>query len=279
MKEKAYGKINLHLDIVGKRVDNYHNLEMVMAPLKLHDTLTFDILDQDEIIIESDVKITKTPEDNLVYKIVKHLKERFKLKKGVKVHIEKCIPIAAGLAGGSADAAATLRAMNKLFKLDLSLDKLAEIGEEFGSDIPFCVHNKLCIARGKGEQLFFLKGKLNLPLLLITPKFGVSTKEVFSKVDVKKIKPVKITTMTNAIYNKNTDLIINNLYNALEPFAFDLHPEIKALKDTLGDSGHRGVLMSGSGPTIFVLDKKLKNLKDLSLKFESDHTVNLTKIQ
>ncbi len=279
MKEKAYAKVNLHLDIVGKRIDNYHNLEMVMAPLKLHDVLTFDILDHDEIVITSDQEITKNPEDNLVYKVVKHLKERFDIKKGVKVYIEKCIPIASGLAGGSADAAAALRAMNKLFKLDLSLDKLAEIGEGFGSDIPFCVHNKLCIARGKGEQLFFLKGKLNLPLLLITPKFAVSTKDVFSKVDVNKIKPVKITTMTNAIYNKNIDLVINRLYNALEPFAFEMYPEIKALKDKLIDIGYRGVLMSGSGPTVYALDKKIKSLKEISSKFENDYTLNLTKIQ
>lgn len=279
MKEKAYGKVNLHLDVLGKRLDHYHNLEMVMAPLHLHDIVTFKVLEDDKIIIESNKKITAKPEDNLVYKIAKYLKERFNIQKGIKIYIEKHIPIAAGLAGGSADAAATLRGMNKLFNLNLTLIKLAEIGEMFGADIPFCVHNKLCIARGKGEALYFLKVKLNLPILLITPKIKVSTKEVFSKVKMDAIRNVKITTMTNAIYNKNTHLVAQRLYNALEPFAFTLYPEIKTLKDSLIKQGYEGVLMSGSGPTVFVIDQKLKILKALAEQYQDDFTVNLSKIQ
>ncbi len=278
MKEKAWAKVNFHLDVLKRRVDNYHDLEMVMAPLALHDVLTFKKLNEDTIKITESVQTCDTPEDNIAYKVANYLKETFNIKKGIHIHIEKHIPIAAGLAGGSADAAATLRGMNKLFKLKMTLEQLADIGEKFGADIPFCVHSRLCIARGKGEQLFFLKGKLNIPLLLVTPNLRVSTKEIFSLVDMKDIKNVKITTMTNAIYNKNYDLIAQALYNALEPFAFQKYPEIESLKRHLESEQLDGVVMSGSGPTVVAIDKDKKKLRDVSLKYQEDFQVHLSKI-
>jgi len=279
MKEKAYAKINLHLDVVDKRVDDFHDLEMVMATIDLYDELHFKKVDEDVIRVTSNKEITENVEDNLVYRIAKHLKETFGIKQGVAIHIEKKIPIAGGLAGGSADAAAALRGLNKLFKLKLSLEQLADIGETFGSDIPFCVHNKLCIARGKGEQLFFLKRKLNIPILIITPDLHVSTGEVFSHVDLSRIQNVKITTMTNAIYNKNEALIARNLYNALEPITFSLFKEIKALKTEILEAGPTGVLMSGSGPTLFVMDENRDLLESLAEKYRDRYFVELTKIK
>jgi len=279
MKEKAYAKINLHLDVVDKRVDDFHDLEMVMATIDLYDELHFKKLDEDVIRVSSNKEITDNVEDNLVYRIAKHLKETFGIKQGVEIHIEKKIPIAGGLAGGSADAAAALRGLNKLFKLKLSSEQLANIGEMFGSDIPFCVHNKLCIARGRGEQLFFLKRKLNIPVLIITPDLHVSTGEVFSHVDLSRIQNVKITSMTNAIYNKNEALIARNLYNALEPITFSLFKEIKALKTEILEAGPTGVLMSGSGPTLFVMDENRDLLESLAEKYRDRHFVELTKIK
>ncbi len=278
MKEKAYAKVNLFLDVVGKRLDNYHNLETIMAPLALHDVLTFTVLEERKIELVTNVHVTDTPEDNLVYKIAAYFLENFNIEKGVKIDLEKRIPVAAGLAGGSADAAATLRGLNKLFKLKLSMEDLAKIGESFGADIPFCVHNKLCIARGKGESLVFLNKKINMPILLVTPNIRVSTKEIFSLVKIPELEHEKITKMSNAIYNCNKPLLMQSLFNALEPISFKKFPEIKHLKEDILKEGHTATLMSGTGPTVFVLSDSKQDLETLQAKYASEHQVNLTKI-
>ena len=157
VKEKGYAKINLFLNVVGKRLDGYHELEMVMAPLRLHDVLTFTKNSTGEISVSSNKKIVENEKDNIVYKVAEFLQEEFSVVNGVDITIEKNIPLAGGLAGGSADAAATLRGLNKLWKLNLSLNDLAKLGLEFGADIPFCVYNKMAIAKGVGEDLSFFK--------------------------------------------------------------------------------------------------------------------------
>ncbi len=278
MKEKAHAKINLFLDVVGKRLDNFHNLEMIMAPLALHDVLTFQILPENKVEVESNKRITETPEENLVYKVAEHMLKTYGIKQGVKITIDKKIPIAAGLAGGSADAAATLRGLNRLFKLKLSDDILAEIGETFGADIPFCIHNKLCIARGKGEELVFLNKKLKIPVLLVTPDIEVRTRDVFALVNIDEVEHKKITTISNAIYNCNIDLLCQSLYNALEPFTFQKFDIVKTLKKDILAEAVDGALMSGTGPTVFVIDKRKDKLEQLRKKYENDHFVCLTKI-
>jgi len=279
VKEKAYAKLNLHLDIVGKRVDGFHDLEMIMAPVRLHDVLTFKKKTEPGIMLTSSKEITDKPEDNLVYAVASYMLETLDIDSGLEIHIEKNIPIAAGMAGGSADAAATLRGINKLFKLRISLERLAQIGERFGADVPYCVHNRLCIARGKGEKLFFLDRKLNIPVLLITPPIHVSTKAVFESVSTTEFKPVKITTMSNAIYNKNYELITSSLHNSLEPFSFRIFEEIGTLKEEIEAFGVDGVLMSGTGPTVFVIDKDKEKLHTLFEKYVDKHSVNLTRIK
>lgn len=279
MKEKAYAKINLFLDVVGKRLDNYHNLEMIMAPIDIFDELHFKKTDDKSIEIKSDRKITEKKEDNLVYKVAQYIMDKHSIDGGLEVEIKKKIPIAAGLAGGSADAAATLRGLNRLFKLKYSKEDLADIGEMFGSDIPHCVYNKLCIARGKGEEIVFLNKKLKMPVLIICPDIEVSTKAVFETVKMNQVKHRKITTMSNAIYNQNKVLITQSLYNALEPFSFGLFKEIKTLKDEINAMGVDGVLMSGTGPTIFVLDRDKEKLQDIEEKYQEKYYVELTKVK
>lgn len=278
MKEKAHAKINLYLDVLNKRPDQFHNLEMVMAPLKLHDILHFKACPKGSIIVTSSIPITENVEDNLVYKIASYMIDTYAIDAGVHIHIDKNIPIAAGLAGGSADAAATLRGMNRLFKLHLSLETLATIGETFGADIPHCIYNKLCIARGKGEQLVFLNIKLKSTIMLITPDIQVSTKKVFHAVDMEQVPKKKINGINNAIYNKDYDLIVKELYNALEPFTFNIFPKVGALKAELEEFQVDGILMSGSGPTIFVLDKNKKKRQAIFEKFHNKHRVIFTKI-
>jgi 4-diphosphocytidyl-2-C-methyl-D-erythritol kinase len=276
-KEKAYAKINLFLNVISKRDDGFHNLEMVMAPLDFYDTITFKTEDKN-ITLSSDVYITETVEENLVYKIAVYLKEKYEISNGVSIKIVKRIPMGAGLAGGSADAAATLRGLNKLWDLKLSLSELSEIGEKFGADIPFCVYNKLCMAKGKGEDLYFFDQKLKSSVLLVNPNIHISTKRVFSNLKKEDIVKRKIEIMANGIYNKNNEVVINELFNSLEKSVFTLEPTIGRIKKQMSDWGIRGVLMSGSGSTVFALSQDRKRLADIQRIFADSYFVKLTKL-
>ncbi|QMS84961.1 4-(cytidine 5'-diphospho)-2-C-methyl-D-erythritol kinase [Candidatus Xianfuyuplasma coldseepsis] len=278
MKEKAYAKVNLFLNVIQKRTDGYHDLEMVMASINLFDVLSFDTIN-DGIEIVSDKEITPNVEDNIVYKVARFLQEHYHVTKGVRITIQKNIPIAAGLGGGSADAAATLRGLNKLWKLQLSLDKLAEIGLLFGSDVPFCVYNKLCIAKGRGEELAFLDNKLNIPILIVNPNIPISTKDVFQQVQPESMTEHKINHMTMGIYNRNTEIIAKELYNSLEPVVFTMEPKIQALKDDMLSWGASGALMSGSGATVFAIDSHKKVLKQVQETIPDSYFNYLTKLR
>lgn len=279
VKEKAYAKINLFLNVVAKRFDGYHDLEMVMASLELHDVLEFKENNTKEIIVTSDQKITENMEDNLVFKIATFLQDEYSVGKGATIHIKKHIPIAAGLAGGSADAAATFRGLNKLWKLKIGLDDMATLALNFGSDIPFCIYNKLCIAKGRGEDLAFINKKLKLPILIVNPNIPISTKEVFKSITPEKITEKKIHDMTNAIYNRNTELISRELHNSLEPITFEMEPDVRKLKNHLVDIGVKGVLMSGSGATVFGLDPRKDKLKYAYSTIRDDYYKIITKVR
>ena len=279
IKEKAYDNIHLFLNVVNKRCDVYHDLEMVMASIDLFDLLRFKQNTTGEIIVTSDVKITKDYKNNIVYKIAEFLKEEFNIQKGVIIDIKKSIPIAAGLAGGSADGAATLRGLNRLWNLNLSLDEMAKLGLKFGADIPFCIYNKLCIARGKGEELVFLKKKLKTPLLLINPGVKISTEEVFSHFKEDDLKKREIDGMTSAIYNRNHKLMARELHNSLETIAFDMEPKIREIKNQMIDLGLDGALMSGSGATVFGISHDKNKLKYVHEVMRDDYFKTITKIR
>ena len=279
IKEKAYAKVNLFLNVVNKRFDGYHDLEMVMASLKLHDKLSFELNKTSEIIIKSETVITEDVKDNIVYKIAEFLQEEFEISKGAIITIKKNIPIAAGLAGGSADAAATFRGLNKLWKLKLSLGDMAKLGINFGADIPFCIYNKLCIAKGKGEEIVFLNQKLNYKVLLVYPNVKVSTKEVFSKVKPENLKEIKISNMSNAIYNKNFTLITKELYNSLEPIVFEMYPKIKEMKHHFIELGLNAALMSGSGSSVFALSNDKKRLDYVYETISDSYFKTFTKLR
>jgi len=279
VKEKAYAKINLFLNVITKRFDGYHDLEMVMASIDLFDMLTFKDNLSGEIIVTSNIEITKQVKDNIVYKVANFLKDEFNILKGVTIDINKNIPIAAGLAGGSADAAATFRGLNKLWKLNLSLDEMARLGSEFGADIPFCIFNKLCIARGKGENLVFLKNKLKTSVLLVNPNVKINTKDVFARVKEEEIEERKINDMASAIYDNNFDLITSKLYNSLEPITFEMVPLIRKIKNQMIDLGLNGVLMSGSGATVFGISRDKAKLKSVKEILKDDYFKTITRIR
>lgn len=252
--EKAYAKINLFLNVTKRRKDGFHNLQTIMCPLSLHDLLIFK--ESDDVSITSNNFITNNLEDNLVYKIVNHIKKEFHISKGINVHIEKNIPMGAGLAGGSADAAATLRALNEIWNLGLTLDELALIGEQYGADIPFCIYNKTAYAESKGEQLKFIENNVKSNVLLVNPEVHCSTKEIFNTIDNGLFQEIDCTMLIESIKKGDYKNVQEGLFNLLEIPVFEIYPNVENLKKYLLELFQYGVSMSGSGSTVFALINK-----------------------
>ena len=250
MKVKAYAKINLALDVVRKREDGYHELEMVMAPITLHDLIYINTIESG-IIIETNSKVMPTDKRNIMYKVVALMKERYGIKKGVKIYVYKHIPTQAGLAGGSADGAAVIKAMNKLFYLNLTEEQMATLGKEVGADIPFCVYQKMALVRGIGEKLEFIDHPFECKVLLVKPKKGVSTKKSFNSLDLNKAIHQDCKLMVKGIYEDDYQTVIDNLQNTLEEPSIKMVPEINDIKQAMLEIGFDGALMSGSGSCVF----------------------------
>ncbi|MBS4201478.1 4-(cytidine 5'-diphospho)-2-C-methyl-D-erythritol kinase [Bacillus sp. FJAT-49732] len=248
---KAPAKINLTLDVLGKRSDGYHEVEMVMTTIDLADRIELDSRDDSQIIIVSHSRFVPEDQRNLAFQAAKLLKERFNIHQGVTITIDKTIPVAAGLAGGSSDAAATLRGLNTLWKLNLSMDELAEIGSEIGSDVAFCVYGGTGLARGRGEKVTKIPAPPNCWVILAKPSIGVSTADVYRNVDLEKIDHPNTEAMVKAIQNQQYDEVCRHLGNALEKVTLHMYPEVQHIKEQMEKFGADAVLMSGSGPTVF----------------------------
>ena len=246
MKVRAYAKVNLALDVVRKREDGYHDLEMIMAPITLHDLIYINVIDEG-IEIESNSKIVPTDQRNIMYKVAQLMQERYGLKKGVKIFVYKHIPTQAGLAGGSADGAAVIKAMNKLFHLNLSYEEMAALG----ADIPFCIYEKTAFVEGVGEKLQFIDEPFEAYLLLVKPKKGVSTQKAFTSLDLSKVKHQDCRKMKKGIEMNDYQGVIDNLQNTLELPSIKMVPQIKEIKKEMMKLGFDGALMSGSGSCVF----------------------------
>ena len=252
MKVRAYAKVNLALDVVRKREDGYHDLEMIMAPIGLHDLIYINMIDEG-IQIDSNSHIIPNDERNIMYKVAKLLIDRFDIDKGVSIFVYKHIPMQAGLAGGSADGAAVMKAMNKMFHLKLSYAQMAEIGKEVGADIPFCIYEKIAFVGGIGEKLDFINVPFDAMLLLVKPKKGVSTKKAFESLQLDAVKHMDCRKMKQAIIDQNYEQVIANMQNTLELPSTLMVPEIKTIKEEMMALGFDGALMSGSGSCVFGL--------------------------
>lgn len=268
MKVKAYAKINLALDVVRKREDGYHDLEMIMAPITLHDLIYINTT-ASGIEIDSNSKIMPTDERNIMYKVAALMKERYNIKKGVKIYVYKHIPTQAGLAGGSADGAAVIKAMNKLFHLNLSYEEMATLGKEVGADIPFCIYEKMALVKGVGEKLQFINQPFECKVLLVKPKKGVSTKKSFGSLDLANAIHRDCHLMAKGIEEGDYQTVIDNLQNTLEEPSIKMVPEIAKIKEEMLKIGFDGALMSGSGSCVFgltrsniILEKGMKYFKD-----------------
>lgn len=250
---KAPAKINLTLDVLHKRSDGYHEVEMIMTTVDLADRIGLEIRDDEKIQILSVDRFVPNDYRNLAYQAAKLLKDTYHVKLGVSITIEKNIPVAAGLAGGSSDAAATLRGLNTLWGLGLSLDELAQLGTKIGSDVAFCVYGGTALATGRGELIQELPAPPNSWVILAKPTLGVSTADVYGKMKLDKIIHPKTNQMIEAIENKDFVQMCDSIGNVLEDVTLKLYPEVAVLKEQMQKFGADAVLMSGSGPTVFGL--------------------------
>lgn len=254
MKEiimESYGKVNLALDVLYKREDGYHEINSVMQQINLKDTLIFSDL-KEGIIIESDSKDIPLNEHNLVHRAWLKLKEISKINRGIHIKIEKRIPVAAGLAGGSSNCAATLLALNQLWDLGLSLETLMYIGVSIGADIPFCLLGGTAKAQGIGDRLTKLKPFKEKYILLGNPGIEVSSADAYNKINLNKDR-LNIDKLIICMGNEDLKCVAKNMKNAMEPGIIKEYPVISQIKDIMIDNGALGALMSGSGPTVFGL--------------------------
>lgn len=251
MKIRAFAKINLALDVVSERDDGYHELKMIMAPITLHDLITIEVTDKPGIILTTNSSRVPTDERNIMYKVAQAVMEKYKITKGIKMHCMKHIPSQAGLAGGSADGAAVIKAMNRLFKLHMSYEDMVELTKDIGSDIPFCIYNRLAVVSGKGEQFEFIHSSFNTNFLLVKPSRGVSTKRSFNALDMSTALNPDIYKMKAALIHEDYQGVVDTLGNTLEEPSIDFVPEIATIKKEMLELGFDGALMSGSGSCVF----------------------------
>lgn len=252
MKELARAKINLSLDVVCRREDGYHELSMIMLPLTFHDTLEIELSDRDSYTSDTDMIFDNT---NTIVKAVHLMRETYKLNQCFKIHCEKRIPMQAGLAGGSADAAAVLRGINSLCDLKIPMNELALLGKRIGADVPFCVLNKPAYVSGIGEKIEPFEPIFDYEILLVKPSRGVSTKRAFEILDFNTAIHPAIDKIVEALKIGKTEDWITELGNTLEQSAFQLVPEISVIKKQLQSDGFDAVLMSGSGSCLFGLTR------------------------
>jgi len=230
---------------------------MVMTMVDLADRLEMQELPRDTIMISSQAGYIPLDEKNLAFQAAKLIKDRYQVTRGVYIHLDKKIPVAAGLAGGSSDAAATLRGLNRLWSLGLTAAEMMDLGAELGSDVPFCVAGGTAIARGRGERLAPVASPPACWVVLAKPPINVSTADVYGKLSVAEIKRHPDTArLLTAIGQRDFAAMCASLGNVLEEVTLSLYPEVRHLRDCMERLGADGVLMSGSGPTVFGLVEK-----------------------
>ncbi|WNQ11667.1 4-(cytidine 5'-diphospho)-2-C-methyl-D-erythritol kinase [Paenibacillus aurantius] len=255
--EKAPAKINLSLDVLYKREDGFHEVEMVMTMVDLADRLEMQELSRDTIIISSQAGYIPLDEKNLAFQAARLIKDRYHVRKGVYIHLDKKIPVAAGLAGGSSDAAAALRGLNRLWNLNIPLEELKALGAELGSDVPFCIQGGTALATGRGEKLTPITSPPQCWVVLAKPPLNVSTADVYGRLKASEIRRHPDTkSVIEAIGTQDFNRLCGSLGNVLEDVTLQLYPEVRQLKECMQRMGAEGVLMSGSGPTVFGLVAK-----------------------
>ena len=260
---RAYAKINLALDVIKKRDDGYHELNMIMQSIQLYDSLYIRKTKEDKIVIKTNLPYIPVDHNNIVYKAASLFKETFNIKHGFFINIYKRIPVAAGLAGGSTDAAATIKGLNQICKTALTLDEMMKLGVKLGADVPYCMMMGTALSQGIGEVLTPLKNIPDCNILLVKPAFSVSTKEVYNKLKIDSIshRP-DIPAIIKAIEKGSLSELVSHMDNVLQSVTINQHPMIQDIKKLMIDNGALISLMSGSGPSVFGLYENPKLAKE-----------------
>ncbi len=264
---KAYGKINLSLDVTGKRQDGYHYVKMIMQTVGVYDQITIKKNNNQGISLKTNLGFLPSDKNNLAYKAARILMDEFNIENGISINLRKSIPVAAGMAGGSADAAAVLTGMNELFELGLPDEELMKRGVNLGADVPYCVMKGTALAEGIGEILTPLKPMPECFILIAKPHISVSTAFVYKNLKLESVKRHpdvdKVVSMIDA---GDISGIAKNMGNILETVTIPAYPVIDELKKLMKDNGALNAMMSGSGPTVFgIYDDKEKAEKAYSL--------------
>lgn len=253
---KAYGKINLGLDVVRRREDGYHEVRMIMQTVRVYDKIDLIRREQPGIGLTTNLYYLPDNENNLGYRAAKLLVDEFGLTEGLEIKIKKFIPVAAGMAGGSSDAAAVLFGVNKMFSLGLTMEQLMERGVKLGADVPYCIMRGTALSEGIGEILTPLPPMPQCQILIAKPPISVSTKAVYQNLKLSSLGPEAhpdIDRIKSAIAKHDLYGVSDHLGNILETVTIPSHPVIKELKDRMREMGAVNALMSGSGPTVFGL--------------------------
>ncbi len=276
---KSYAKINIGLDVVQTREDGFHDLDMVMVPIQFHDSVLIrEIKNKPDNYVTMDDYSLLVFKHNLATFAIDALAAKYKFQNKYRIMIHKIIPIKAGLGGGSSNAAATLNGINKILKLGVTDEELIDIAKTIGADVPFFIKNKPMRCKGVGEKMEPIEIKNNYYCLIVKPKEGCSTKEVFTLSDNKERKHVNIDNIVKALAEGDDDLLAKELDNSLEEAATQIVPEITIIKQELKDLGLKIVGMTGSGSTVFALSTDKKQLKKAAAVMEPHYFTELTRI-
>lgn len=275
MIERAYGKINLSLDINGVREDGYHTLNSIFLPIAFFDEI--EINKADSMHYECDKRYLRFNETNTIVKAVNLMKDKFNINDNFNIKLKKHLPTQAGLAGGSSDGAAIIRAINKMYKLDLTDEVIKELCLSIGSDVLFTYYSKPAVVSGIGENIRFIEIKDDYYVLLVKPKYGVSTRECYNLMDINACIHPDINKLEEALVKG--DDFIPYLGNSMEEAAIKLLPTIKNVKDSLIESGAPFALMSGSGSSVFTMSKDESLINEIYKKMkDKGYFVRYTKV-
>lgn len=260
MRLRAMAKINLGLDVIRKRDDGYHEVRMIMQTIKMYDVLDIRKKKTQGISLSTNLPFVPSDEKNLVYKAAKLLMDEFDIKEGISMRLFKFVPVAAGMAGGSSDAAAAFVGVNRLFRLGLSQEELMERAVQIGADVPYCIMRGTALAEGIGEKLTPLPAMPEGYVLIGKPGINVSTKTAYENLNLAAIEQhPDIDGMIRDIRNKDLYSMTEKMVNVFEPGLMKKYPVIQEIRDFMEEKGALKAMMSGSGPTVFgIFDSKEK---------------------
>jgi 4-diphosphocytidyl-2-C-methyl-D-erythritol kinase len=272
MRVKSFAKINLGIEVLGKRDDGYHEIRTLFQSLNLFDLLTFFSCSRDEIVLKGDDDSIPWDESNLIHQAAALLKKSHSVKEGVDIRVTKNIPAGKGLGGGSSNAAVTLLALNKMWGIGLKMDTLKDLGALLGADVPYFFEGGLCLGQGKGDILFPQEDLVPFLCVLVLPSLSVSTSTVYEKYRSSLTSQVKDSKIIRFLDSRD----LGFLENDLEETVFRTYPQIKAIKSLLQEQGSGLTLMSGSGSAVFGLFHQRKKALDTLRKLSKEHMAVLT---